>query len=102
MPIIAKYNVSLVFYGHEHTYERYYLQNHSLICLGNGGTIMADHVYWQAGTQAIGFGPSFAKITCNSTGIQITLLSPTMNLMDSVFLMKNGSAVTPDAIVGGM
>jgi hypothetical protein len=98
MPILTKYNVSLLFYGHEHVYDRFYIENRTIICLGNGGSIMADHINEQPGSQASSINPGFAKVTCDSTGITVTTLTPTMNIMDSVRLEKVGSIVIPTII----
>jgi hypothetical protein len=91
-----KYNVSLVLYGHDHSYERYLVQNHTLIQLGSGGAFMNSEVRWRPEAQSIRLGPSFTKISCNATGIAITTLSPEMDVLDQVRLTRNGGMLTPD------
>jgi Calcineurin-like phosphoesterase/Purple acid Phosphatase, N-terminal domain len=98
MPIIVKYNVSICFYGHEHAYERYYVQNHTLVCLGNGGGLINGLVTHQPNVQAVSTEPGFTKVTCDTTGITLTTLSPTLNIIDQIRLNKVGSDVVPEVI----
>jgi hypothetical protein len=99
MPILIKYNVSLLFYGHEHVYERFYIQNQNIICLGAGGGLMNGNVRPQEGSQIANIGPSFTKVTCTEFGITITTLSPTLNTIESIHLTKVGSTLVPDKII---
>ena len=99
MPILVHYNVSILFYGHEHGYERFYIQNRNLICLAGGGGLLSGYLSWQAGNQAMAVVPSFTKVTVDETGITITTLTPTMNVVDSIKLVKTGSNVVPEHVV---
>jgi len=99
MPIVNRYNVSLVLYGHDHSYERYWVQNHTLIQLGSGGAFMNTEVQWRPEAQSIRLGPSFTKISCDATGITITTLSPEMDVLDNVRLTKDGGLLSPDWII---
>ncbi len=99
LPIVDKYNVSLVIYGHDHSYERYWVHNHTLIQLGSGGSFMNFNVQWRPEAQAVRLGPSFTKITCDSTGVTITTLSPELDVLDHVRLTKVGTGLIPDWVI---
>jgi hypothetical protein len=99
MPILVHYNVSLLLYGHEHCYERFYIQNRNIVCLGAGGGLMNGHLKTQEGRQIGSIGPSFTTVTLDATGITITTLTPTMNTIESVHLTKEGTAVIPDVLI---
>ncbi|HMF33295.1 MAG TPA: metallophosphoesterase family protein [Candidatus Lokiarchaeia archaeon] len=99
MPIVETYNVSLVFYGHQHIYDRYYIANRTLICLGGGGGLQNAFIIPQAGQQITAMGPSFTKVYVNSTAILLKTYTPTFELIDQVILNKIGSNVLPDVVI---
>lgn len=98
MPIITHYNVSLVFYGHEHCYERFYLQDHTLVCLAGSGGLQNAFVKGQPGRQSVSIAPSFTRVTIDETGITLTTLTPVLTILDQIHFTKNGSNITPDII----
>ena len=101
-PIIEKYNVSLALYGHVHQYRRTYYHNHTYICLGNGATIQGTMLEPEPYIQKLGNGAGFTQIFFNSTGIKVVTYTPTMDIMDSVFLRRENPAsglLIPDQIV---
>jgi hypothetical protein len=98
MPIVETYNVSLVFYGHQHVYTRYYIDNHTLVCLGGGGGLQSADVIPQAGQQIAAMGPSFTQVTVNSTAILLQTYTPNLSLLDQVVLNREGSNVVPEVI----
>lgn len=98
MPIITKYNVSLLLYGHEHAYERFYIQNRTIMCLGGGGALLNGNLNPLPGSQVTAASPNFTKITCTSIGITITTYTPTMKIIDTMHFTKSGSQIIPDSI----
>ncbi|MHA1896602.1 MAG: metallophosphoesterase [Promethearchaeota archaeon] len=95
MPIIKKYNVSLVFYGHQHIYERFFVDNHTLICLGSGGGLQNVKGYTYNYTQVIDMGASYTRVYVNEDFISIKTFSPIGNVIDSVNLSKKGNMLLP-------
>ena len=99
-PIVEKYNVSLVIHGHAHQYTRYYFNQHTYVCLGNGATIQDERIeeepYAQKKTNAAGF----TRLTFNPIGIKLETFTPTMDIMDHVFLRREESSglLIPDVI----
>jgi len=98
MPIIIHYNVSLVFYGHEHCYERFYIQDHTLVCLAGSGGLQNAFVKGQPGRQSVSIAPSLTRVTIDETGITLTTLTPVLTVLDQIHFTKNGSNITPDII----
>lgn len=99
MPILVKYNVSFLFYGHEHEYERFYIQNRNLVCLGAGGGLLNGRIIPQTGRQISAVSPCITKLSLNATGITLTTLTPTMNIIESLHFTKEGSIIVPDYLV---
>lgn len=99
MPIVTRYNVSLLIYGHEHAYERFYIQNRTIMCLGGGGALLNGNLNPLPGSQEVAAGPNFTKITCTSVGITITTYTPTMKVIDTMHFTKSGSQIIPDNII---
>ena len=102
--IIEKYNVSLVLHGHGHQYIRRYNNNHTYIQLGNGATIQSTVVDdYKPEVQEQTNGVGFTQLFINSTGIKVTTLNPTLEIMDSVFLRRESPTsgiLIPDSIRG--
>ncbi|MHA1369326.1 MAG: metallophosphoesterase, partial [Promethearchaeota archaeon] len=101
-PIIEKYNVSLVVHGHAHQYSRTYYRNHTYVCLGNGATIQAQKLELEPNVQKLTNAAGFTRLTINSTGIKLETFTPTMDIMDSVFLRRESPTsgiLIPDQIV---
>ncbi len=99
-----KYNVSLVIYGHEHIYERYWYNNRMYMCLGGGGGLMNVYTNTRETLQVSRMGASFTQLIFNTAGITIRTHSPTYTIMDEVHMTRQGSNVVPDVITpwGGM
>jgi hypothetical protein len=91
MPIILKYNVSLVFNGHEHLYERFLAEDHTIVVLGGGGALVNGRAYSQDITQNIAVGASYTRVFFDGPNVEIRTLSPTGTVIDSVNLIKQGS-----------
>nr|MDO8086745.1 metallophosphoesterase family protein [Candidatus Sigynarchaeum springense] len=101
-PIIEKYNASLVVYGHVHQYRREYYNNHTYVCLGNGATIQATMIEDEPYVQKRTNGAGFSRLFFNATGIKLETYTPTMDILDSVFLRRSGPGgvmLVPDKIV---
>lgn len=90
-PIIEKYNVSLVFYGHKHCYERFLVNGKSYICLGGGGGMQNTISYEYDYTRKIALGPSFTRLFINDDGITLKTLSPNFDIMDQAIFDRSGS-----------
>ena len=56
IPVVEQYNVSVVMYGHMHSYERFYYNNHTYVCLGGGGGMQNSIVQTQEFSQAHAMG----------------------------------------------
>ena len=100
-PIIEKYNVSLLVHGHAHSYDRYYNNNHTYVCLGNGATIQAGTIEENEMSQKRTNGAGFTRLNINSTGILLETFNPSLDVMDSVFLRRQtptSSVLVPDFI----
>ncbi len=103
-PTAEKYNVSLVIYGHEHIYERYWYNNRMYMCLGGGGGLQDFFTYTRETLQVSRMGACFTQLLFDAAGITIRTLSPTYSVMDEVHMTRQGSIVVPDVITpwGGM
>ncbi len=103
-PIAEKYNVSLVIYGHEHIYERYWYNNRMYTCLGGGGGLQDFFTQTRETLQVTRMGACFTQLLFDATGITIQTLSPTYTVLDKVHMTRQGSNVVPDIITpwGGM
>jgi hypothetical protein len=101
-PIVEKYNVSIVVSGHAHQYKRTYFGNHTYVCLGNGATIQDTMPGMEPHIQKLANGAGFSRLTINSTGIKLVTFTPTMDVMDLVFLRRaspTSGILIPDYIV---
>lgn len=103
-PTAEKYNVSLVIYGHEHIYERYWYHNRMYMCLGGGGGLQDFFTSTRETLQVTRMGACFTQLLFDTAGITIRTLSPTNTLLDVVHMTRQGSIVVPDVITpwGGM
>lgn len=90
-PIIEKYNVSLVFYGHKHCYERFLVNGNSFICLGGGGGMQNTISYEYDYTRKIATGSSFTRLFITNDGITLKTLSPTFDVIDKAVFERSGS-----------
>jgi Calcineurin-like phosphoesterase/Purple acid Phosphatase, N-terminal domain len=97
-PIIEKYNISLVLYGHMHMYERFYYQNHTYVCLGGGGGMQNSFGEYQEITQIMAMGASFTQLLFNDKGITIKTLSPTFDVIDQIELVEQNGLMIPEKI----
>ncbi len=91
MPIIEKYNVSLVFYGHQHQYERFLVDKHTIICLGGGGGLQNTYTREQEYTQIMIMGATFTRIFIDGTTVVVRTLTPTFDIVDEITLKKSDS-----------
>ncbi len=93
IPIVEKYNVSLVLYGHHHHYERFLYNGHTYICLGGGGGQQFGSNYFRTSeyTKCFAMGPSYTKFTVQSNKINIITYSAENDVMDHCSLTQIGS-----------
>lgn len=84
VPIVEKYNVSLVLYGHHHHYERFLYNDHTYICLGGGGGQQFGAYYFRPGehSECFSVGPSYTKISVDADKMGIKTYSPEGDLID--------------------
>ena len=102
VPIVEKYNVSLAIHGHAHQYTRRYMNNHTYLCLGNGATIQETVIEREDYYQAECSGVGFTRLNINATGIEIQTFTPTLEIMDAVFLRRESPTsgiLVPDKII---
>jgi len=90
MPIILKYNVSLVFHGHEHVYERFLVEGHTITVLGGGGALVNAMGYYQDITQNLAIGPSYTRLFFDGPNVSLRTYTPRGTLVDQVDLIKQG------------
>jgi hypothetical protein len=98
-PIIDKYNVSLVFYGHEHIYERYLVDNVTYVCLASGGGLQNVVAYQYPELRFQAMGASYTRLFITDTGILLKTYSPTFNIIDEYPLVKVGSKLIPQEVL---
>ena len=89
IPIVEKYNVSLVLYGHHHHYERFIFNNKTYICLGGGGGQQFGSNYFKTTpyTESFALGPSYTKLSFTSSQIQITSFSAENDILDNCIII---------------
>ena len=90
-PLVEKYNVSLVVHGHAHTYSRYTVNGRVYVCLGNGATIQDGSIERAPNVQRKTNGAGITRLTVNQAGIRLETFTPMMDVMDSVFLRRDGN-----------
>jgi hypothetical protein len=98
VPIVNHFNVSLVMYGHDHSYERFYYENHNYICLGGGGGLQNMYSRPREFTQVMRMGPSFTRLYFSEKGILVRTLSPTFDVLDEILLKREGVDLVPERI----
>ena len=103
-PVVEKYNVSLVFYGHIHSYERFYYNERTYVCLGGGGGLQDMSMKSQEITQIMSMGASFTQLFFEEKGIRLRTYSPKYDIIDDIYFEKKGSNVVPERITpnGGL
>lgn len=93
VPIVEKYNVSLVLYGHHHHYERFLYNGRTYLCLGGGGGQQYGSNFFKTTqyTKNFALGPSYTKISIKSAQINILTFSAENDLIDNCSLILRGS-----------
>ena len=88
VPIVEKYNVSLVLYGHDHHYERFLYNGRIYLCLGGGGGQQYGSNFFKTTqyTKNFAMGPSYTKISIKSAQINILTFSAENDLIDNCSL----------------
>ncbi|TFH27311.1 MAG: metallophosphoesterase family protein [Promethearchaeota archaeon] len=95
IPVIEKYNVSLVIYGHTHCYERFYFQNHTYLCLGGGAGLQNSIMRTSEYSQIQALGPFYSQLEFSPSGIVLTTVSSLGDIIDRVEFLKEGSQLIP-------
>lgn len=95
VPIAEKYNVSIVFYGHHHHYERFLYNGITYVDLGGGGVYQTDSGFNPSPyTRIINIGPSYTFVSVNVNNMTVQTLSPDNDVIDSFVLQaQNNKAV---------
>lgn len=75
-------NVSLVFSGHDHHYERIIKDDITYIILGSGGAIQDPHEKVIEDSEFIAFGPSYVRGQVNSTSLQLLTFRTDHSILD--------------------
>ncbi len=88
VPIVEDYNVSLVFYGHHHHYERFLYNDRTYLCLGGGGSPQFGSNYFRPGkfSECFNVGPTFTTISIKGNKLEITTLTPENDIIDNCML----------------
>ena len=105
VPIVEKYNISMVIYGHTHHYERFLYNGVTYLLLASGGVIPTDTGINPGTpyTKAFNMGASYTQIYVSNKYLTVKTLSPDNDIIDSFILMaKNSKAVLlePDGGIG--
>ncbi len=95
IPVIEKYNVSLVIYGHIHCYERFYFQNHTYLCLGGGAGLQNSIMRTSEYSQVQAMGPFYSQLEFSPSGIVLTTYSTLGDIIDRVEFIKEGGQLVP-------
>ncbi|MHA1765564.1 MAG: metallophosphoesterase [Promethearchaeota archaeon] len=95
IPMIEKYNVSLVIYGHVHCYERFYYRNHTYLCIGGGGGLQNSIMRTSEYSQIQAMGPFYTQIKFSLSGVLITTFSPVGDIIDRIEFAKKGGILIP-------
>lgn len=87
IPIVEKYNVSLVMYGHHHHYERFLYKGTTYLCLGGGGGQQFGSNTFNTGenSKAFSIGPSYTHISI-SAEISLTTYSAENDIIDTYII----------------
>ncbi|MHA1339128.1 MAG: metallophosphoesterase [Promethearchaeota archaeon] len=91
VPAFQKYNVSMVFYGHEHIYERLFIDNITYVNVAGGGGMQNPAYYPTEGLQKVAMGPFFTRIFIDSSKVVLKTYSPTFDLIDQAEMIKIGT-----------
>jgi len=92
-PIVNKYNVSLVMYGHDHHYERFLVDGHTYLCLGGGGAMQDTSFNVVPESQFLNLGPSYTTISFEVDHAVVSTYSEQNDLIESFTLATNGSVI---------
>jgi predicted phosphodiesterase len=96
IPVIEKYNVSLVVYGHRHVYERFSYHDHTYLCLGGGAGLQNSIMRTSEYSQVQALGPFFTQLEFSPSGIILTTLSTLGDIIDRVEFVKDGGHLVPN------
>lgn len=98
-PIVDKYNVSLVMYGHDHHYERFLVNGHTYLLLGGGGGMQDTGFNIVPESQFINVGPSYTTVRFDVDRLVVETRSPEHAVIEAFTLVQNGSRA--DLVTGG-
>lgn len=102
IPVIEKYNVSLTIYGHMHSYERFYYQNYTYLCLGGGSGLQNAYIQTQEFSQAHAMGPSITFLEISPSLIQLRTVTTTHKTIEEIEFVSVDGYLTPRSIGGGV
>ncbi|MHA1921014.1 MAG: metallophosphoesterase [Promethearchaeota archaeon] len=71
LPLLQKYNVSLILNGHDHHYEHLIIGGINSVILGGGGAFQDPHAIIIDDSQNISFGSTYSSISVNDDYIQV-------------------------------
>ncbi len=100
-PLFLKYNVSVAFSGHDHSYERIKPQNDiAYFVVGSGGTFLPGNIDRSTGLTASGFDTDLAFLAAEIVGDQIyfNAVSRSGDTVDSGVLSRRTARI-PEPIV---
>ncbi len=90
-PIVEKYNISLVLYGHHHHYERFQYNEHTYICLGGGGGQQFGSNFFRPTkyTEKFVMGPTYTIISIKNDKMEITTKTAEKDIVDYYEIKAN-------------
>ena len=86
VPILEEHNVTAVFSGHEHHYERTMYGNITYFVVGTGGGIQDPGLIPLPGTQVLSALPCYTVVSLNSSGLYAKTLTTYGAIIDEVQL----------------
>jgi 3',5'-cyclic AMP phosphodiesterase CpdA len=86
-PVFERYHVDVVFHGHDHNYERCYVNNVTYIVTGGGGSPLYDngHSPWTVYSEKT---YHYCLLTVNSSTLDFTAKKPDGSVFDSFQLSR--------------
>jgi acid phosphatase type 7 len=87
--LFQQHNVKIVFYGHEHNYERFYIGGIYYICTGGGGAPLTGQLYSMDFLQLFLMSYNFCYLTYDGVNLDIKVYDNEGKEIDSFSFLVN-------------
>lgn len=93
VPIVEKYNISMVIYGHTHHYERFLYNGVTYLLLASGGVMPTDTGINPATpyTKSFNMGTSYTFFSVSTNNLTVKTITPDNDIIDSFVLKAENS-----------